>query len=123
MSAPAIVQGDRIMGVCPGHFVGAPQTPAGPQPFSAPLTMGLIQSVQVGGKPAAVLGSSGYNSPPHPVPLTDPFAAPMMQVGRVLSGSPTVLIGGKPAANAQSSCLCCATPGQLLPTVPSVVIG
>jgi uncharacterized Zn-binding protein involved in type VI secretion len=123
VSAPAIVQGDRVMGICPGHMVGAPQVPAGPQPFSAPLTLGLVPTVHIGGKPAAVLGSSGYNTPPHTAPLTDPFAAPMLQVGRVLSGSPTVLIGGKPAATAQSSCLCCATPGQLTPTVPTVLIG
>jgi uncharacterized Zn-binding protein involved in type VI secretion len=123
MSAPAIVAGDRIVGVCPNHLVGGPQVPAGPQPFSAPLTLGLVSTVLIGGKPAAVLGSSGYNTPPHTAPLTDAWAAPMLQEGKVLSGSPTVTIGGKPAATAQSSCLCCATPGQLTPTVPSVVIG
>jgi uncharacterized Zn-binding protein involved in type VI secretion len=122
MSAPAIVQGDRVTGICPNHTVGGPPVPAGPQPFSAPLTLGLAPTVLIGGKPAAVVGSSGYNTPPHTAPLSDPFVAPMLQVGRVLSGSPTVLIGGKPAATAQSSCTCCATPGQLAPTVATVVI-
>ena len=123
MSAPAIVQGDRVVGVCPNHTVGGPPVPAGPQPFSAPLTLGLELTVLIGGKPAAVLGSSGYNTPPHTAPLTDPFLAPMLQVGRVLSGSPTVLFGGKPAANAQSSTLCCVVPGTLTPSVPTVLIG
>jgi uncharacterized Zn-binding protein involved in type VI secretion len=124
MSAPAIVQGDRVTGVCPNHLTGSPQVPAGPMPFSAPLTLGLVPTVLIGGKPAAVVGSSGYNTPPHAAPpLTDAWVVPTMQQGRVLSGSPTVLFGGKPAANAQSSCLCCATPGQLMPTVPTVVIG
>lgn len=123
MSAPAIVLGDRIVGVCPNHLIPAsPTAPAGPQPFSAPLSLGLDSTVMIGGKPAAVLGSSGYNTPPH-IPLADAWAVPTMQEGKVLSGSPTVLIGGKPAATAQSSCLCCATPGQLTPTVTSVVIG
>lgn len=121
MSAPPIVQGDRIMGVCPSHPV--PSGPPVPLPFSAPLTLGLEMTVQIGGKPAAVLGSSGYNMPPHPPTITDPFAAPMMQEGRILSGSATVLIGGKPAATAASSCLMCITPGQLLPTVANVLIG
>jgi uncharacterized Zn-binding protein involved in type VI secretion len=121
VSAPAIVQGDRIQGICPGHMVG--QSSAGPLPFSAPLTVNLVPTVLIGGKPAAVMGSSGFNTPPHTAPLTDPFAAPMLQKGEVLNGSVTVQFGGKPAATAQSSCRCCATPGQLLPTVPTVLIG
>ena len=121
MSAPAIVQGDRIQGICPGHIAG--QSPAGPLPFSAPLTRNLESTVLINGKAAAVMGSSGYNTPPHTAPLTDAFAAPMRQEGKVLSGSPTVQFGGKAAATAQSSCLCCVTPGQLLPTVATVVIG
>lgn len=123
MSAPAIVQGDRIVGQCPAHMLpGSPPVPAGPLPFSAPLMLGLDSTVLIGAKPAAVVGSSGYNAPPHP-PLADAFAVPTMQEGKVLSGSTTVQIGGKPAATAQSNCLCCATPGQLTPTVTSVVVG
>jgi len=105
------------------HEIVAEDAPAGPLPFSAPLTLGLVPTVLIGGRPAAVVGASGYNTPPHTAPLSDPFVAPMLQVGRVLSGSATVLIGGKPAATAQSSCTCCATPGQLTPTVSTVLIG
>jgi uncharacterized Zn-binding protein involved in type VI secretion len=123
MSAPAIVQGDRVVGTCLKHLTGAPPVSAGPQPFSAPLTLGLVPTVLIGGKPAAVMGSSGYNTPPHPIQLSDPFVAPMLQVGRVLSGSATVQIGGKPAATAQSNCLCCSDPAQAAPTVTNVVIG
>jgi uncharacterized Zn-binding protein involved in type VI secretion len=128
MGAPAIVAGDRITGQCPSHFIpnpatGAPQ-PAPPMPFSAPLTMGTVATVLIGGKPAAVAGSSGLNVPPH-VGLhpSDPFLAPPQQVGRVTSGSGTVMIGGKPAATSQSTCTCCATPGSLVPTVTTVQIG
>lgn len=128
MGAPAIVQGDQITGQCPNHLVpnpttGAPQ-PSPPLPFSAPLTVGVIATVLIGGKPAAVLGSSGLDTPPH-VGLhpADPYFAPATQVGRVVSGSPTVLIGGQPAATAQSACTCCLAPGSLVPTVTTVLIG
>jgi uncharacterized Zn-binding protein involved in type VI secretion len=128
MGSPAIVQGDRITGQCPNHLVpnpatGAPQ-PAPPMPFSAPLTLGLVSTVLIGGKPAAVARSSGMCTPPH-VGLHpgDPFLTPPQQVGRITSGSPTVFIGGKPAATAQSACTCCSVPGSLVPTVTSVQIG
>jgi uncharacterized Zn-binding protein involved in type VI secretion len=93
-------------------------------PFSAPLMLGLCMTVLIGNKPAAVAGSSGMNTPPH-VGLHpgDPFMVPTMQVGRVVSGSPTVLFGGQPAASQQSQVTCCATPGQLVPTVTNVLVG
>lgn len=128
MGAPAIVMGDRITGTCPIHQIpnpasGAPQ-PGPPMPFSAPITIGTVATVLIGGKPAAVVGCSGVNTPPHVgLHATDPYFAPPMQVGRVVSGSPTVLIGGQPAATQTSSATCCATPGQLVPTVATVLIG
>ena len=127
MSAPAIVMGDKITGICAIHQmpgpVGNPQ-PAPPMPFSAPLTLGLCNTVLIGGKPAAVVGASGYNMPPH-VGLhpADPFMVPPMQVGRVVSGSPTVMFGGQPAVNATASATCCVTPGSLVPTVTNVMVG
>ena len=128
MGAPAIVMNDQITGQCPIHMIpnpatGAPQ-PAPPMPFSAPLTMNLATSVQIGGKAAAVAGSQGLNTPPH-VGLhpSDPFLSPSLQQGQVVVGSTTVLIEGKPAATAQSTCTCCATPGTLVPTVTNVLIG
>jgi uncharacterized Zn-binding protein involved in type VI secretion len=127
MPAPAIVMGDKVTGICPNHLIigplGAP-IPSPPLPFSAPLTMGLCATVLIGGKPAAVVGASGMNVPPH-VGLhpSDPFLAPPVQMGRVTGGSPTVLFGGQPAASATSVCTCCVVPGQLVPTVTTVLIG
>jgi len=46
-----------------------------------------------------------------------------MQVGRVVSGSPTVMFGGQPAVNATASATCCMTPGSLVPTVTNVMVG
>ncbi len=93
-------------------------------PFSAPLTTGLCTTVLIGGRPAAVLGSSGVNTPPH-VGLhdSDPFLAPPLQVGRVMSGSPTVLFGGQPAASAAATATCCMTPGTLVPSTTTVLVG
>jgi uncharacterized Zn-binding protein involved in type VI secretion len=127
MGTPAIVMGDQITGVCVGHQIpaalGAP-APAPPMPFSAPLTLGLSPTVLIGGKPAAVAGSSGLNTPPHVgLHASDPFMAPPMQIGRVVSGSPTVMFGGQPAATVSSSATCCMTPGTLVPTTANVMIG
>ncbi len=128
MGSPAIVTGDQVTGQCPNHLIpnpatGAPQ-PSPPLPFAAPLTMGTVATVLFGGQAAAVVGSSGLNTPPH-VGLhpSDPFLVPSMQIGRVTSGSPTVMIGGKPAATAQSACTCCTVPGTLVPSVATVLIG
>ena len=56
-------------------------------PFSAPLTLGLTTTVLIGGKPAAVVGSSGLNTPPHVgLHASDPFMVPTMQEGRVVAG-------------------------------------
>jgi len=120
--------GDQITGQCPIHTIpnpatGAPQ-PSPPLPFSAPVTTGVCTTVLIGGKAAATVGCTGLNTPPH-VGLfpADPFMLPMAQMGTIVSGSATVLIGGQPAATAASSCTCCATPGVLTPSVNTVLIG
>jgi uncharacterized Zn-binding protein involved in type VI secretion len=128
MGAPAIVMGDKVTGTCAIHQIpnpasGVPQ-PGPPMPFSAPITIGTQATVLIGGKPAAVVGCSGVNTPPHVgLHVSDPYVAPPMQIGRIVSGSPTVLIGGQPAATATSTATCCVTPGTLMPTVTTVLIG
>lgn len=128
MGTPAAVMGDRIMGMCAGHQipspVGAP-IPAPPMPFSSPLLTGLATRVLIGGKPAAVVGSSGFNTPPHAgLHASDPFMLPPTQQGRVVGGSATVLIEGKPAARTGSQCvMCMGLPGQLAGSAATVLIG
>ena len=127
MGTPAIVMGDQVQGICAIHQIPSPvgnPMPGPPMPFAAPLTTGLCASVLIGGKPAAVLGSSGLNTPPHVgLHASDPFLAPPLQVGRVMSGSPTVLFGGQPAASASATATCCLTPGTLVPSTPNVLVG
>ncbi len=127
MGAPAIVMGDQVQGICAIHQVPSPvgnPMPGPPMPFSAPLTVGLCATVLIGGKAAAVMGSSGVNTPPHVgLHASDPYLAPPMQVGRVVSGSPTVMFGGQPAASATATATCCLTPGTLVPSTTTVLVG
>ena len=128
MGTPAAVQGDRITGTCGAHQVpnpasGAPQ-PGPPMPFSAPVTLGLEMTVQIGGKPAAVVGSNGVCTPPQVgLHATDPHFTPSTQIGTVTVGSPTVQFGGKPAARSGSSCtICFGAPGTITGTAATVQI-
>lgn len=125
MPAPAAVMGDQITGVCTHPLGAPPATPTpGPLPFSAPLLQGLEPTVMVGGKPVAVMGSSGYCTPPHVgIYPGDPFLVPLMQVGRVVVASPTVFAGGKPMASMQSTVTMCLTPGSLIATGATVMVG
>ena len=126
MPGPAIVMGDRITGMCPHLIIGPLGVPVpSPLPFSAPLTDALATTVLINNKPAAVVGSSGLNVPPHVgLHASDPFMAPPLQRGTVLTpGNPTVLFEGKPAASAMSTAKCCAVPGTLVPSVTNVIIG
>jgi len=127
--AQAIVQGDRVQAVCAIHLIPNPATgipqPAPPMPFSAPLITGLSPTVTIGGKPAAVVGSGGLNTPPH-VGLhpSDPFFIPVAQTAQIVSGAPNVLIDGKPAATTQSQATCCGVPGgTCVPSIFNVTIG
>ncbi|HEV8546615.1 MAG TPA: PAAR domain-containing protein [Candidatus Limnocylindrales bacterium] len=123
-----LVMGDKIQGQCAIHQIpnpasGAPQ-PGPPMPFSAPLLMGLEPTVTIGGKAVAVMGSQGINTPPH-VGLhpADPSMVPNTQQGTVMSGSPTVMAGGKPIATTSSQVtMCMQVPGQPVSTVTNVTV-
>ncbi len=129
MGTPAAVAGDQITGICSIHLIpnpasGIPQ-PGPPFPFSAPLSVGLATRTLIAGKPAATVGCSGMNTPPHiGLHPADPFMAPPTQLGQVVAGSTTVLIEGKPAATTASSVTICAgLPGTLAGTAATVLIG
>ena len=127
MGTPAVIQADRINGICTKHLMPSASgtQPAGPRAFSAPITLGINPKVLIGGKAAAVVGASGMNDNPAHAGIVDgPFAAPAGQIGRITSGSGTVKIGGQPAATISSQATCCTgDPGKLAPGVPTVQIG
>lgn len=109
----------------PNPATGAPQPSPVPLPFVAQITLGTIATVLIGGQPAAVLGSSGYNTPPH-VGLhpADPYMVPITQITQITSGSSTVQIGGQPVATQSSLCTVCGSlPGTLTATCTTVLIG
>jgi hypothetical protein len=129
VGGPAIVQGNRITGTCPNHLVpsGSGTAPAAPpvNNFSAPVTLGIVPTVLIGGKPAAVATSYGLNNPPHPGIVDGAFASPTSQIGRIVTGSPTVFVGRNALATTSSQAHCClpSTPGKVGPGVPSVLVG
>ncbi|MDM0110706.1 PAAR domain-containing protein [Variovorax sp. J22R133] len=131
MGQPAATLGSQIVAV-DTHIVMIP-SPGGPiptplpSPFSGQITGGTIASVKIMGQPAAVVGSTADNMPPH-IPAGGPFQNPPPNSATVFSGSATVLIGGKQAARNLDTATTCddiaptAPKGQLI-AVGTVLIG
>lgn len=128
MGRPAASGASSVVGV-DIHIVMVP-TPGGPvptplpHPFSAPaIDGGLVQSVTIAGQAAAVQGSTATNSPSHlPTPPGTSFQKPPANKATVLVGSPTVLIGGKPAARLADPATNCNDPADA-PTGQVVAAG
>jgi uncharacterized Zn-binding protein involved in type VI secretion len=114
MGNPAAKQGDQVTAV-DTHIVvlPAPASPAPlPHPFAGQISGGLSNNVKIMGKPAAVLGSTADNTPPH-VPQGTGFQKPPSNKATIQQGSPTVKINGKPAARAGDKALTCNDPSDL----------
>jgi uncharacterized Zn-binding protein involved in type VI secretion len=113
MGQPAAKMGDSVTGL-DVHIVMIP-SPGGPvptplpHPFKGTITGGCSTDVHIGGQPAAVVGSSVTNSPPH-IPQGGPFQIPPTNQGTVMAGSPTVLINNKPAARTADQVMTCNDP-------------
>jgi uncharacterized Zn-binding protein involved in type VI secretion len=123
MSQPAAKQGDRVTAI-DMHLI-QPPPPASPvlvpHPFSGILDGGLSSDVRIGGLPAATVGSTATNTPPH-VPIGGTFVRPPSNQGRVIIGSTTVRINGKPAARAGDTAMTCNDPVDL-PVGTVVAVG
>lgn len=129
---PAAKQGDQVVAV-DIHIVMVP-SPGGPvptplpHPFSGMLDGSLSSNVNVMGLPAATVGSTANNQPPHiPTPPGTAFQIPPTNQGTIIRGSSTVFINGKPAARAGDPAQTCADPapnpgGQVI-AVGTVMIG
>lgn len=114
MGMPAAKQGDQVLAT-DTHIVLLPpySTPAPlPHPFTGVLSGGLSSDVNIGGAPAAILGSTADNTPPH-IPQGGPFQKPPANTGQVLMGSGTVLINGQPAARMGDTATTCNDPADL----------
>lgn len=116
MGQPAAKQGDKIIAV-DTHIIMIP-TPGGPvptplpHPFNGMITGNLSPNVKIGGMPAATLGSTADNLPPH-IPLGGPFQRPPMNKATIIKGSATVMINKKPAARMGDTALTCNDPADL----------
>ncbi len=93
---PAAKQGDQIVGV-DIHIINIP-SPAGPiptplpHPFAGIIDGQLESTVKIMGMPAAVVGSTATNTPPH-IPQGGPFQKPPSNKATIQVGSPNVFIG------------------------------
>jgi uncharacterized Zn-binding protein involved in type VI secretion len=127
MGQPAAKQGDQIMAT-DIHIVLVPSasgtvpTPL-PHPFAGLLNGSLSTDVKIMNMPAATVGSTADNTPPHfPMPPGASFSKPPSNWGSVLVGSPTVFINGKMAARAGDSAMTCNDPVEL-PSGTVVAVG
>jgi len=116
---PAAKQGDQIIAT-DIHIVLVPAPPAPPVPTPLPhafvgiITEALSSSVFIMGRPAAVVGSTADNTPPHlPTPPGTAFQVPPVNRSTIQSGSATVRINGKPAARNGDTAMTCNDPSDL----------
>ena len=117
MPQPAARQNDPVTGT-DVHILmvpspGGPVPTPTPLPFAGRLTTGLSTDVLINGRAAAVQGSVAQNMPPHICPPPASFSKPPTNQGRVLIGSPTVLVNGKPLARLGDQVATCNDPADL----------
>jgi uncharacterized Zn-binding protein involved in type VI secretion len=127
MGAPAALMGDQITGACPVHQLIGPlgvPVPTPGLPFMAPLLIGCSTVTTINGKPIALVGASGMNTPPHVgLHASDPFMVPLMQMGNVVGSPALTLVEGRPVATTGAACTICAgAPGTLVGT-SNVIVG
>jgi uncharacterized Zn-binding protein involved in type VI secretion len=128
MGQPAAKQGDRVVAV-DTHIVMVPGPPAPPvptplpHPFAGVLSGGLSTDVKISGKPAATVGSTADNTPPHvPIAPGTSFQRSPANKATIQQGSATVKINGKPAARAGDKALTCNDPADL-PSGAVIAVG
>ena len=116
MGQPAAKQGDQVVGV-DTHIIMIP-SPGGPvptplpHPFAGMLDGSLSTDVKIMGMAAAVVGSTGTNTPPH-IPQGGPFQMPPSNRGQIIMGSMTVMINGKQAARNGDTANTCNDPADM----------
>lgn len=130
MGQPAAKQMDQITAT-DIHIILVP-SPSGttptpiPHPFVGIIDGGLSTNVNIENKPAATVGSTATNTPPH-IPQGGSFSIPPTNKGTITTGSGSVMINGKPAARNGDSALTCAdpapNPNAKVVAVSTVMIG
>lgn len=119
MGANAAVLGDQVVAMCPIHQLIGPlgvPVPTPGLPFAAPLLIGCSMTTTINGKPIALVGATGMNTPPHiGLHASDPFMLPPTQIGTVVASPALTLVEGRPVAVSGASCTVCNNaPGTLV---------
>jgi uncharacterized Zn-binding protein involved in type VI secretion len=133
MGQPAAKQGDQIIAT-DTHIVLVPAPPGPPvptplpHPFTGVIQGNLSSNVKIMGMPAATLGSTANNQPPHiPTPPGVSFQIPPTNQGTIIQGSANVMINHKPAARNGDTAQTCSDPapipGGRVVAVGTVLIG
>lgn len=119
MGQPAAKQGDQITAT-DTHIVMVPAPPGPPvptplpHPFTGIINGQLSSDVNVMGNPAATVGSTADNTPPHiPTPPGVSFQKPPSNKATIKIGSSTVRINGKDAARNGDVAETCNDPKDL----------
>jgi uncharacterized Zn-binding protein involved in type VI secretion len=128
MGQPAAKQGDQVTAL-DMHLIQPPGPTSPvlvPHPFTGIITGALSSDVMIQGVPAATLGSTATNTPPH-IPLGGTFVIPPSNQGTIIQGSATVMINSKPAARSGDTAITCNDPIDLpvgtVAAVSTVMIG
>ena len=99
MGQMAAKMGDKIVAT-DMHIIMIPAPPGPPvptpcpHPFNGIINGNLSKDVFIEGKPAATIGSTAMNTPPH-IPQGGPFQKPPSNQATIQIGSQTVFINGK----------------------------
>lgn len=118
MGQPAAKQGDQITAT-DTHIVmvpsaGGPVPTPLPHPFVGIIDGGLSADVKIMGMPAATVGSTATNTPPHiPTPPGTAFQMPPGNRATIQLGSMTVKINGQMAARNGDTAMTCNDPADL----------
>jgi uncharacterized Zn-binding protein involved in type VI secretion len=116
MGQPVARQNDPVVGT-DTHIVlvpspGGPVPTPTPLPFAGQLTGNLSTNVKVNKRPAATKDSIAQNMPPHIPPPGTSFSKPPTNQGRVIIGSMTVKVNGKPMARVGDQVMTCNDPAD-----------
>jgi len=117
MGQPAAKANDQVTAT-DTHIVIVPAGPAQvptplPHPFVGIIQGGVVSTVKISGQPAAVVGATANNTPPHiPTPPGVSFQAPPSNQGTIKMGSSTVKIGGQQAARNGDTAMTCNDPAD-----------
>ncbi len=126
MGLPAAKMGDKIVATDTHIFMipspGGPVPTPLPSPFSGTIGGNCSSDVMIGGQPAATVGSTATNTPPH-MPQGGPFQVPPTNQGTVIAGSATVMINSRPAARTGDTANTCNDPAGVAPVGKVVAAG